>query len=56
MKKYSLNNIKLLELKNGNLKIEYIDGVKISINNVDEIAFELNLTNDNDQPLIDHCI
>jgi hypothetical protein len=56
MKKYSLNNIKSLMIKDGNLTIEYIDGVKVLINDANEIIFSLDLRNENDQPLVNHCI
>jgi hypothetical protein len=56
MKKYSLNNIRSLRFNNGNISIEYIDGTNFCINNVGEIMFEIDLKNENDQPLVDHCI
>jgi hypothetical protein len=56
MNKYSLNNIKKITVKTSKIDVEYMDGTKLTITNPKDVVFETNLINDNDQPIIDHCI
>jgi len=56
MKKYNLNNIQKITIIKDKIDIEYEDGTKFSINNKTEISFEKNLKNNNNAPIIDHCI
>ena len=54
MKKYSLNKIIKIEKAGIVITITYEDGTKFQLN--DDVIFEKDLINDNDQPLVDHCI
>jgi hypothetical protein len=54
MKKYSLNKVIKIEKIGDTITIYYEDGIKFQL--VDDVTFEKDLINDNDQPIIDHCI
>lgn len=54
MNKYSLNKVEQIMFKNGIITVKYSDGSTLIIKG--DATFEIDLINDNDQPLIDHCI
>jgi hypothetical protein len=54
MKKYPLNKIKKIEKKGMIIVVTYDDDTKFYLE--DDAIFEKDLVNENDQPLIDHCI
>jgi hypothetical protein len=56
MKKYNLNHIEKITVIDNKIDIEYEDGTKFTINNPTNISFEKNLKNNNNAPIIDHCI
>lgn len=54
MKTLPLNKIKKIEKIGKTLIVIYDDGVKLQLE--DDVVFEKDLVNENDQPIIDHCI
>jgi len=54
MKKYSMNKIIKIEKIGEVITVIYEDGIKFI--SKDDVIFEKNLINENDQPIIDHCI
>jgi|TARA_B100001939_G_C16680126_1_gene504011 hypothetical protein len=50
----SLNNIQKIEVIGGKTTITYVDGTKYSTK--DDITLTANYRNENDHPIIDHCI
>ena len=49
-----LNNVKIIEVKNGVVTIIYKDGTKFTTK--DDITLGIDYKNENDYPLVDHCI
>lgn len=49
-----LNNVKLIKVKDGVVTITYQDGTKFTTK--DDITLGLDYKNENDYPLVDHCI
>lgn len=54
MKKYPLNKIKKIEKIGTVITVTYDDDTKFQLE--DDVVFEKDLINENDQPLVDHCI
>ena len=54
MKKYPLNKIKKIEKVGMIITVTYDDDTKFQLE--DDVVFEKDLINENDQPLVDHCI
>lgn len=54
MKKYPLNKIKKIEKVGSVLIVTYDDDTKFQLD--DDVVFEKDLINNNDQPIVDHCI
>lgn len=54
MKKYPLNKIKKIEKVGMIITVTYDDDTKFQLE--DDVVFEKDLINNNDQPLVDHCI
>ena len=54
MKKYPLNKIKKIEKAGRVITVTYDDNTKFQLE--DDVVFEKDLINNNDQPLVDHCI
>jgi hypothetical protein len=54
MKTYPLNKIKKIEKVGQVITVTYDDNTKFQL--VEDVTFEKDLINENDQPLIDHCI
>lgn len=49
-----LDNVKIIEVKDGVVTITYKDGTKFTTK--DDITLGLDYKNGNDYPLVDHCI
>ena len=49
-----LDNVKIIEVKDGVVTITYKDGTKFTTK--DDITLGLDYKNENDYPLVDHCI
>jgi len=49
-----LDNVKIIEVKDGVVTITYKDGTKFTTK--DDIILGLDYKNENDYPLVDHCI
>lgn len=56
MKKYNLDNVHKITIVDDHIQVEYLDGTKFTITNPTNVTFEKKLVNENDQPIIDHCI
>lgn len=56
MKKYNLDNVHKITIVDNHIQVEYLDGTKFTITNPTNVTFEKKLVNENDQPIIDHCI
>jgi|LakMenEpi03Aug12_release.lakeMendotaPanAssembly.Ray.scaffolds.fasta_scaffold4770893_1 hypothetical protein len=54
MEKYSLDKVDKIVIKNNIITVTYEDGVIFTTKG--NATFEIGLVNDNDQPLVDHCI
>ena len=49
-----LDNVKIIEVKDGIVTIIYKDGTKFTTK--DDIILRIDYKNENDYPLVDHCI
>jgi hypothetical protein len=49
-----LNNVILIEVKDGRTTILYKDGTRLTTK--ENITLSMDYKNENDQPIIDHCI
>ena len=49
-----LDNVKIIEVKDGVVYITYKDGTKFTTK--DDITLGIDYKNENDYPLVDHCI
>lgn len=54
MKKYPLNKVKKIEKLGAVVIVTYDDDTKFQLE--DDVIFEKDYINENDQPLVDHCI
>ena len=54
MKEFNLDNIKNVTIKDGTVRILYLEGTTHFIK--ENVKLIKNLTNKNDSPIVDHCI
>jgi hypothetical protein len=54
MKEFNLDNVKEVLVKNGVVMILYEDGTKHTIK--DDVKLIKNIINQNEGPIVDHCI
>ena len=54
MKEFNLDNIKNVTIKDGTVRILYLEGTTHFIK--ENVKLIKNLTNKNDAPIVDHCI
>ena len=52
----TLKEISKIKLKDNAIRVTYVDGTSMLINNANNITFDLNYKNKSDIPLNDHCL